>query len=68
MFILMGVSWLLEIFAYLAGERKEYIVIFVIINAFNSFQGLIIFVLLIMTKKNIPIIKEGKTKLKNTAA
>ncbi|XP_018801466.1 PREDICTED: G-protein coupled receptor Mth2-like, partial [Bactrocera latifrons] len=44
LFTIMGISWLLEIFGYLAGYRKEYIVICAIINAFDSAQ-LIIFII-----------------------
>ncbi|XP_049313754.1 G-protein coupled receptor Mth2 [Bactrocera dorsalis] len=59
LFTIMGISWLLEIFTYLAGDREEYIVICAIINAFNSAQGLIIFIILILREKNLSVINNA---------
>ncbi|XP_011179744.1 probable G-protein coupled receptor Mth-like 2 [Zeugodacus cucurbitae] len=59
LFIIMGINWLLEIFAYLLDRIKEYEVIFYIINAFTASQGIILFIILVMTKKNRKIIKKA---------
>lgn len=59
LFIIMGINWLLEIFAYLLDRIKEYEDIFYIINAFTASQGIILFIILVMTKKNRKIIKKA---------
>lgn len=65
MFIIMGISWLLEIIAYMSDNKSNYAIIFKVTNIYNSFQGVIIFVLLVMKKKVLLLIKNGNliTKL-----
>nr|XP_036217344.1 G-protein coupled receptor Mth2-like isoform X3 [Bactrocera oleae] len=57
MFIIMGISWLLEIIAYMSDNKSNYAIIFKVTNIYNSFQGVIIFVLLVMKKKVLLLIK-----------
>lgn len=61
----MGISWLLEIIAYMSDNKSNYAIIFKVTNIYNSFQGVIIFVLLVMKKKVLLLIKNGNliTKL-----
>lgn len=59
LFIIMGISWLLEIIAYMVDNKSDYAVIFKITNIYNGFQGLIIFVLLVMKKRVLLLIKNA---------
>lgn len=57
----MGISWLLEIIAYMSDNKSNYAIIFKVTNIYNSFQGVIIFVLLVMKKKVLLLIKNGNS-------
>lgn len=40
-FIIMGISWLLEIIAYMIDDKSDYAIILKITNIYNGFLGLI---------------------------
>ncbi|XP_053955622.1 G-protein coupled receptor Mth2-like [Anastrepha ludens] len=53
--IIMGVSWILEIIGYLVGNRTN--IILAMADIFNASQGLIIFLLFVVKKNVIVLIK-----------
>ncbi|XP_054731511.1 G-protein coupled receptor Mth2-like isoform X1 [Anastrepha obliqua] len=65
MFIVMGIGWLLEIIGYIVGDRSDYAIIFALADIYNASQGLIIFVLLVMKKKVLLLIKRRISKSDN---
>lgn len=58
MFIVMGIGWLLEIISYMVGNNSKYALLFAATDVYNASQGLIIFVLLVVKKKVLMLIKK----------
>ncbi|XP_016969199.1 G-protein coupled receptor Mth-like [Drosophila rhopaloa] len=57
-FIMMGVSWSLEIFSFLVQGHKLLENIFVVTSLFNWSQGIIIFVLFVLKKSTLRLLKK----------
>ncbi|XP_054084759.1 G-protein coupled receptor Mth2 isoform X1 [Zeugodacus cucurbitae] len=66
MFIVMGIGWLLEIISYMVGNDGNCTLYFAVTDAYNASQGLIIFILLVMKRKVLKLIKKRFTKSDNT--
>lgn len=58
MFIVMGIGWLLEIISYMVGNNSNCALLFAITDVYNASQGLIIFILLVVKKKVLMLIKK----------
>nr|XP_036217277.1 G-protein coupled receptor Mth2-like isoform X5 [Bactrocera oleae] len=67
MFIVMGIGWLLEIISYMVGNNSKYALLFAATDVYNASQGLIIFVLLVVKKKVLMLIKKRFIKSDNTS-
>ncbi|CAD7002234.1 unnamed protein product [Ceratitis capitata] len=55
LFLVMGVSWIFEVFMYL--YPKEASVIKIIFNTFNASQGIILFIVLVLKRRVLTLLK-----------
>ncbi|XP_054084785.1 G-protein coupled receptor Mth2 isoform X2 [Zeugodacus cucurbitae] len=62
LFVVMGVSWILEMIGYLLGREKNDSLFFKVADGFNASQGLIIFCLFVMKKNLLLLVKERLKK------
>uniref|UniRef100_A0A0A1WU16 G-protein coupled receptor Mth2 n=1 Tax=Zeugodacus cucurbitae TaxID=28588 RepID=A0A0A1WU16_ZEUCU len=64
LFVVMGVSWILEMIGYLLGREQNDSLFFKVADGFNASQGLIIFCLFVMRTKQLLLIKARLKTLK----
>ncbi|XP_014095729.3 G-protein coupled receptor Mth2 [Bactrocera oleae] len=55
LFLVMGVSWILEVFTYLFANNNSFII--VIINTLNASQGIILFIVLVLKRRVLILLK-----------
>ncbi|XP_049313308.1 G-protein coupled receptor Mth2-like [Bactrocera dorsalis] len=60
LFLVMGVSWILEFFTYLFAHNNSFII--VIINTLNASQGIILFVVLVLKRRVLILLKNQWNK------
>uniref|UniRef100_A0A0A1X956 G-protein coupled receptor Mth n=2 Tax=Zeugodacus cucurbitae TaxID=28588 RepID=A0A0A1X956_ZEUCU len=60
LFLVMGVSWILEIFTYLFAKNNSFII--VIFNMMNASQGIILFIVLVLKRRVLTLLKKQWTK------
>ncbi|XP_054085658.1 G-protein coupled receptor Mth2-like isoform X1 [Zeugodacus cucurbitae] len=60
LFLVMGVSWILEIFTYLFAKNNSFII--VIFNMMNASQGIILFIVLVLKRRVLILLKNRWTK------
>ena len=58
LFIVMGLSWFLEILSYATGSEHALSFIFAVTDIFNALLGLIIFIILVANPKVWKLIKK----------
>ncbi|KAL5291457.1 hypothetical protein ACFFRR_010700 [Megaselia abdita] len=51
LFIVMGVTWMMEIISYMVGDQSQYAKLFYLSDICNAVQGFIIFALFVLKKK-----------------
>ncbi|XP_036217358.2 G-protein coupled receptor Mth2 [Bactrocera oleae] len=61
LFVVMGISWILEMIGYIVGEKNSSTLFFKVADLFNASQGLIIFALFVMKKSTLLLIKKRIT-------
>ncbi|XP_053955616.1 G-protein coupled receptor Mth2-like isoform X3 [Anastrepha ludens] len=66
LFIVMGVTWSMEIFSYFVGADKGWAKIFYISDICNAIQGFLIFMLFVMKKKVKHLITNRMSVVTNT--
>ncbi|XP_067646611.1 G-protein coupled receptor Mth2-like [Eurosta solidaginis] len=66
MFIVMGINWLLEIIGYMIGENSDFEILIAVADFYNAAQGIIIFVLLVMKRKVLLLLKKRIRKSDNS--
>ncbi|XP_037940040.1 G-protein coupled receptor Mth2-like isoform X1 [Teleopsis dalmanni] len=58
LFIVMGITWMLEVMSYLVGSDNTWSIFFYVPDFCNAAQGIIIFVLFVLKKKVKKLIKK----------
>jgi len=58
LFIIMGMSWSLEIISYLVQSNETWANVFLVADYFNWSQGIIIFVLFILKRSTLKLLRD----------